>query len=443
MKPLKKRLLSLREEIRVAVIGCGKRGRALAYQVHLTPGMQPVALADLRIEKAIESAQLLKRDYEIVKSVDALNRAIERGRLAITDRADVVASSEVINVLIESSNATAPGAIHAMKAIQHHQHVVMLNAKADLMYGPLLLQMANEEGVVYTTGDSCYASVLKKLVDDLDLWGLDLVMACAITRNAEQDAPALKIVREYEKPVFHHGNTPSTEAALEISIELGILANGINASAIQGAIHARHVNKVEELINHFDIESLWKDQTPMVNYLFSNDLNPGAFVIAHTGRKMQQEMLRSQNPLWQGPFYLFSRPYMTGHLEVVECVMEAYFNGTARLHPYYGMRTNVFSYATSDLRQGEVLTMPKVSGRLENLEDNRHYAGLPTCIAPGMRLRNNIQAGSRITFDDVHYDADDPSCSLYFRALQANTQKTILRKARVMEDNVPYIIPVN
>jgi predicted homoserine dehydrogenase-like protein len=89
------------------------------------------------------------------------------------------------------------------------------------------------------------------------------------------------------------------------------------------------------------------------------------------------------------------------------------------------------------------LTYQRVSGRLENLEDNKHYAGLPICLTPGLKLRSDVNAGSRITFDDVIYDSDDLAFSLYFRALQANTQKTILRKTKVVEDNVPYIIPVN
>ncbi len=441
MKPLKKRLLSLREDIRVAVIGCGKKGSALAYQVYHTPGMRPVALADLRIERAIECAQLLNRDYEIVKSVDALNRAIERGRLAITDNAEMISSSEIINVMIEASDATVQAAVHAIKALQHHQHVVMMNPRVDLMYGPLFLQIANEEGIVYTTGDGTYSTILKNLCDDVDFWGMDMVMACAIARTGEPETP-LKFFAKTKSPFFHHGNTPTTASALDISIDLGILANGINASAIHGAIHARHVNKVEELVTHFDIESLWKNHVPMVNYLFSNNLHPGVFVIAHTDQKFQQDMLRERYGFGDGPFYLFSRPFITGHIEAMECIMEAYFNGTARLHPYFGMKTNVFSYAVGDLKQGDILNSQRVSGRLENLEDNKHYAGLPICLTQGLKLKSDVTAGSRITFDDVYYDSDEPSFSLYFRALQANTQKTILRKTKVAGDNLPYIIPM-
>jgi predicted homoserine dehydrogenase-like protein len=179
MKPLKKRLLSLKEDILIAVIGAGTMGKGLVYQSYITPGMKPVAIADLRIENAIACAQAMQRDYEIVRYSDSLNRAVERGRLALTDNAELVASSELINVLIEASGAPVQGAVHAMKAIQHHQHVVMVNDEANMMYGPLLLQMANEEGVVYTACDGSHQAAIKKLIDDIDLWGFNLVMAGA------------------------------------------------------------------------------------------------------------------------------------------------------------------------------------------------------------------------------------------------------------------------
>ncbi len=77
---------------------------------------------------------------------------------------------------------------------------------------------------------------------------------------------------------------------------------------------------------------------------------------------------------------------------------EACFNGTARLHPYFGMKTNVFSYAVGDLRQQATYPiLSVVSGRLENPEDNKHYAGVPICLAQGLKLRSDVAAGARIT----------------------------------------------
>src|SRR5690606_23158691 len=177
MKPLKKKLLALEKEIQVAIIGIGSIGKGLVYQVHATPGMKPVAIADLNIKKAIECAKWLNLEYEVVDNVSDLNKAIEKNKLAVTDNGELVASTERIDVLVESSSAVLQGAVHAITAIKHHQHVVMMNFEAEMMYGPLLLKLANEAGVVYTCADGDQPTAIKKLIDDIDLWGFDLVMA--------------------------------------------------------------------------------------------------------------------------------------------------------------------------------------------------------------------------------------------------------------------------
>src|SRR5690349_22149491 len=139
MRTLKQRLLSLEKDIRVAIIGIGSIGKGLVYQTKATPGMSPVAIADIQINKAIDCAKWLNLDYEVVNTLADLNYAIQRGKLAVTDKGELIASSGLVHVLIESSNAVLQGALHALKAIQNHQHVVMMNFEAEMMYGPVLL----------------------------------------------------------------------------------------------------------------------------------------------------------------------------------------------------------------------------------------------------------------------------------------------------------------
>ena len=73
MKTLKSRLLSLEKEIRVAIIGIGSIGKGLVYQVNATPGMRPVAVADIQLNKAIECVQWLKLEYQVVHTLSDLN----------------------------------------------------------------------------------------------------------------------------------------------------------------------------------------------------------------------------------------------------------------------------------------------------------------------------------------------------------------------------------
>ena len=99
------RLAARQNDIKVAIIGIGSIGNGLVYQCHNTPGFKPVAIADIKIERAITCATWLGLDYEVVDSLTAVNEAIHHGKLAISDNGDLIAQCEQAEVLIEASNA--------------------------------------------------------------------------------------------------------------------------------------------------------------------------------------------------------------------------------------------------------------------------------------------------------------------------------------------------
>ena len=114
MRTLKHRLQALEKDIRVAVIGIGSSGKGLVYQANATPGMKPVAIADIVISKAIDCVEWLGLEYEVVDNLDDLNYAIQRGKVAVTDNGSLIAESGLVHVLIESSNAVLQGALPAL-----------------------------------------------------------------------------------------------------------------------------------------------------------------------------------------------------------------------------------------------------------------------------------------------------------------------------------------
>ena len=72
------------------------------------------------------------------------------------------------------------------------------------MYGPLLLELAMEEGVVYTCADGDQPTVIKKLIDDITLWGFDLVMAGNIKGFHDRYTNPTKIAPEADKRLLDH-----------------------------------------------------------------------------------------------------------------------------------------------------------------------------------------------------------------------------------------------
>jgi len=420
MITLKERLSALDKEIRVGIIGIGSIGKGLVFQAHSTNGIKPVAIADVVITKAIDCAKWLGLDYEVVRTVDELNRTIEKGRLAVTDKGELVASASHVDVLIESSNAVYQGALHAIKGIRNHQHVVMMNYEAEMMYGPLLLDLAISEGVVYTCADGDQPTVIKKLIDDITLWGFDLVMAGNIKGFHDRYTNPTKIAPEADKRMLDHKMCSSYTDGTKLCVEMAVLANAINGRTAVPGMYGHRIRHILEIFNHFDFERLWDKKNPLVDYVVGAYPKGGVFVIGHTEKKFQQWTMEWFPPdMGPGPFYVFYRPYHLGHIEAMECVSHAYLFGTARLQPAFGMKTNVFTYAKKDLKAGERLDGMggyNSYGLIENLNDEIK-PGLPVLLNDNLRLKRDIGMDQRISLDDVEYDPQDPAFTLYFEAV--------------------------
>ena len=99
------RLKALQSSIRVAIVGIGSMGKGLFYQCQITPGIECVAMADIKVERAINSAVWMKRDYRVVDNLGAMEETIRQGGIAICEDGDLAAECGLVDVLIESSNS--------------------------------------------------------------------------------------------------------------------------------------------------------------------------------------------------------------------------------------------------------------------------------------------------------------------------------------------------
>ncbi len=421
MKPLKQRLLELDEDIKVAITGIGSIGNGLVFQSHHTPGIKPVGIADILIERAEECAKWLNLEYRIVKNSDDLNDAIRSNKVAVTDSGELLASTDLIDVHVESSNAIIEGAKHAETALDNGQHVVMMNYEAELLYGPSLLKKANEKGLVYTCADGDQPTVIKGLVDEIEGWGFELVMGGNIKGFLDRYTDPIKIAPEADKRSLDHKMCSSYTDGTKLCVEMAVLANALNLKTHIPGMYGHRIKSVYDIFDVYDFQNIYKNKQPVVDYIVGAEPKGGVFVIGYTEDKFQQYTLEWFPPnMGPGPFYLFYRPYHLGHIEAMACIAEAYLDGTARLQPNYGMKTNVFCYAKKDLKAGEFLDgMGGFAsyGLIENLED-QNEEGLPICLAENIKLQRDIRKDERISINDVLIDRNDPSFSLYFEALK-------------------------
>lgn len=422
MTDLLSRLRALPKEIRVGVIGVGNIGKGLVYQAGATPGMACAAIADIRLERATEWAARLGREYVVVESLADMHAAIHAGKLAVCSHGALVAQCELVDVLVDSTSSIAGGAQFALAAIAHRKHVVMMNSEADLIFGPYLLAQATQAGVVYTSADGDQHTVLKRLINEIELWGFRTVLAGNMKGYLDRYTDPTAIIPEAEKRFMDYKMCSSYTDGTKLAIEMALVANSIGGRTLIPGMLGPRVKDVYDAFRHFDFHTLWDGTTPLVDYVLGASPPGGVFVVGFNDHPHQMETL-GWYPcrLGPGPFYVFHRPYHLGHIEAMACIAEAFLDGSAVLQPTCGFVTNVYAYAKQDLRAGDTLDGIggyAAYGLIENCADNRLRPGLPICLADDVTLRRAIRKDEKILLEDVLYDPSDPRFETFRLALQ-------------------------
>ena len=415
------RLKALQSSIRVAIVGIGSMGKGLFYQCQITPGIECVAMADIKVERAINSAVWMKRDYRVVDNLGAMEETIRNGAIAICEDGDLAAKCELVDVLIESSNSIGAAGQFSVTALEHGKHLILMNAEADLIFGPYLMDLAQSNGSIYTSCDGDQYGVIRHLIDDLQLWGFELVMAGNIKGFLDRYSNPTKIIPEADKRnVDYHMATAYTDGT-KLCIEMALVSNASGLATLVPGMQGPRASHVRDVFHLFDFDRLWQDKQPFVDYILGAEPGGGVFTVGYCDDDYQKSML-SYYKMGEGPFYLFYRPYHLCHIEAMACLAKAFLDRDSLLQPIYGFRTNVYAYAKRDLRQGEKLDGIggyTCYGLIENLTHGTDHPGLPICLTEEVTLKRNVSRDEKIFFSDIQYDPDRLDFVLYDESVKS------------------------
>ena len=414
------RKLSLRPEpIRIGLVGMGAMGKGLLHQCRVTPGMECVAMADLMPERAIACAEMEGLPYKVASTAAEVDDAICGGFTAICEDGELVAGCARVGVFVEASSAIGLAGGYAATALQTGKHAVMMNAEADLIFGPYLMDLAHRSGLVYTSCDGDQHGVIRHLVNDLDLWGFDLIMAGNIKGFLDRYSNPTKIIPEADKRNLDYKMATAYTDGTKLNIEMALVANALNLRTRTPGMTGPQAGHVGDVFRLFDFASIRAEGDPCVDYVLGAEPGGGVYAIGFCEHAYQRSMMEYYK-MGPGPFYLFYRPYHLCHVEAMECIVQAAVDGCSLLEPIYGFRTNVFAYAKRDLKAGERLDGIggyACYGLIDNC--NGGHLGLPICLAEDVVLLHNIAADSPILLSDVESPASHADFALYKRALSA------------------------
>ncbi len=250
------RLKSLEQPIRTAIIGMGSAGKGLFYQCGITPGIQCVAVADLNVAKAVEAAQTFGRPFRVVHEPAGLEDAIRSGRVAICQDGEMLARCESADVLIDASSAIADGGRFAIAGVETGKDVVMMNAEADLIFGPHLMRLARQKGVVYTSCDGDQPGCLRRLIDEVRLWGFELVMAGNIKGFLDRYSNPTKIIPEADKRFLDHKMCAGYTDGTKLCVEMALVANAFDLVTMVPGMRGPRAGRLVEVFDLFDFAAI-------------------------------------------------------------------------------------------------------------------------------------------------------------------------------------------
>ena len=417
--------------LRVGLIGAGKFGTMFLSQARRLPDLHVLGVADLSVDRARQA--LTRAGWPPEQHAAAgFADALRTGTTYLTDRSDALIATDRVDVIVEATGIPTAGIHHALQAIAHGRHVVMVNVEADALAGPLMARRAATAGVVYSLAYGDQPALICELVEWARACGFDVVCAGKGTKYLPiYHASTPDTVWE------HYGFTPEMVAqgdynprmfnsfldGTKSAIEMAAVANATGLlpqdEGLQfppcgvddlpsvcrprragGTLH--HQGTVEV------VSSLRRDGTPV-----PRDLRWGVYVTLAAPSDYVRRCFIEYGLLTDdtGRYAAMYRPFHLIGLETLISVLRVGLRREATGTPL-GFVGDVAATAKRDLAEGERCDGEGgycVYGTLIPAARAMDLGTLPIGLAHGVRLKHPVAAGRFILYGDIDIDVADPA----------------------------------
>ncbi len=415
--------------VRIGQIGAGKFGTMFLSQCRVTTGMHLVGLADLMPSRAKERLEGVQWPAEQINA-KSLGEAIKTGKTHITDNSMSLIENPDIEVIIEVTGDPAVGIKHALAAINHGKHVVMVNVEADALAGPLLAKRAKEKGVVYSMAWGDQPALVAEHVDWARSCGFKVVCAGKGTRyhpTYHQSTPETvwDILNKYLvihnkahiNPKMFNSFVDGTKSGIEMTAICNAtgLVPQTNGLSFPPASRFEHAEICKPKADGGVLEK--KGVTEVTSSLYRDgsdvphNLVMGTYVVIESDSDYAQKCFveYSMLPDRSGKYAALYRPiHMIGlelGLSVASAALRKEPTGAA-----YCFNSDVIATAKRGLKKGEMLDGEGgfcVWGKQTPAEMSLKEGFLPLGLAHNVKLKGDIKEGQRLKWTDVEIDVSD------------------------------------
>lgn len=417
----------------VGLIGCGKFAAMFLAMAARQPGIHVAVIADLAPDRARLNLARIGWPDDRARAA-TLDAALATRSTLLTDNAAAV-NDPRIAVVVEATGHPVAGLLHAERAIDAGQHVVMVNVEADVLAGPVLAARAERAGVVYSMAYGDQPALVCELVDTLRAHGFPIVAAGKGTKYLPTYHASTP-----ETVWGHYGLTPEQAVAggmnpqmfnsfldgTKSAIEMAAIANATGLDVpwdglqfppcgVQDLAHVlrpRGAGGVLERAGMTEvISSLERDARPV-----AGDLRWGVYAVFegetdYIRRCFSEYGVRTDD---SGRYAALWRPYHLIGLELPLSVASAALRGepTGVSREWRG---DVAATAKRALAPGEVLDGEggaMVWGRCIPAARSKAARALPVGLAHGVRVTRAVAKGAMLTEDDVALDVSSHAMRL-------------------------------
>ena len=430
--------------VRAAIIGAGDYATAIVTQARSIPRLDIAVVADVDLaaaRQALQSSGYADSEIATCDSRDAALKALEAGRKVVTQDA-LLPMALPVDVIAEATGVPEDGSRHALEALRQGKHVAMVNKETDVIVGPVLKAIADEEGLVYTAVDGDQHGLLMGLVAWARELGLE-VLCGGKFRNAEitYDPVDEKLDRRGERIPLHRGEAslfepiPPGEAERVVrerrrvcadyahvsTSDLCEVAIAANATGLMPDVETLHravlrVTEIPEALCLREHGGLLTqrgavDEIICLHHPWEAGTGGGCFVVVACDSEYSRETLISKGliPNSSNTAAVIYRPYHLCGVETPMSILCAGLLGAPTGTDDYQPRVDLIAHATETLRTGDILAdleTDRITASIRPAQAVSEDTPLPFYMAIGNALGTEVPAGTVLTASHFTPPAD-------------------------------------
>lgn len=392
------------KEIRIAIIGTGFMGGALASQLLSIKGVKPSILINRTVGKA--------------KSI-LINNGISNEKIAFDPKTDKdflinddisLAFSDKIDIVVDATGHPEQGAKIARLALDKAKDLITFNIEAESAIGVKVAKEAKKKGLIYSGISGDEPGAIKELYDFASLLGFEVLAVGKGKNNPLNKHITPDDVKESSSGLMADKYVSFVDGT-NTMIELCAIGNAIGFKADITGCHGIH-STIDDLPSVLSLESeggILKSYGAL-EYVFG--IAPGVFVLVRSDNKEVDHQMKFLK-MGKGPNYALYRPFHLTGVEALVSICRAYFHREETITPIE--QTNeVAAIAKKDMKKGEYFDAiggATFYGTLEVKEDFDKADHVPVALINSKTFaKKDIKKDEFLTSDNT---AIDTSSEIY------------------------------